>query len=194
VVWATTPGSTAICKQQVTRSDAAGAATALRASATATSIGDRISAPGSVGYTVTAVGCNGLSGAAAGPSYRYAVTQQNDPAVSYSGTWSTVACADCSGSSVAESRTAGASVTFPVTNAYAAALVVRAGPQQSTFKVYVDGTLVGTQNVTLSTAQNRFIAFTRTWPIPGNHTIKVVNNASSAAPVLDVDGLLSLSA
>jgi beta-glucanase (GH16 family) len=195
VTWATSAGSTAVCQQQVTRRNPSGATSPLKASATATSLSDRLPAAGSVSYSVAAVGCNGLSsGAVPGPAYRYAVTQQNASGVTYSGTWSTSSSSVFSGGSVAETRTAGAAVSFPVSNASAAALVVRSGPKQSSFKVYVDGTLVGTVRATASTVQNRLVAFTTSWATPGSHTIKVVNNASSSAtPLLDVDALLSLS-
>jgi hypothetical protein len=195
VAWATGAGSSAVCQQQVTRRDPSGATTPLKASAAASSVSDRLPAAGSVTYAVTAVGCNGLSsGPVPGPAYKYGVTQQNATGVTYTGAWSSVSSSVFSGGSVAETRTAGASVSFPVSNASAAALVVRSGPKQSSFKVYVDGSQVATVRATASKIQNRLVAFTTSWPTPGNHTIKVVNNASgSANPLLDVDALLSLS-
>jgi beta-glucanase (GH16 family) len=196
VSWATTQGSAPVCGQQVARAGLSGQATPLRvSSATATTLNDRLAAAGSpVGYTVQATGCNGLStGRVAGPSYTYHVTQQDAAGVTSSGTWSTVQCAACSSGSMAETRTAGASLSFPVANAYGAALVVRTGPQQSPFNVYVDGAYVGLFREGGTTNVSRQIAFTTTWATPGDHTIKVVNVGPSTKPLLDVDALLSLT-
>jgi hypothetical protein len=197
VAWASAAGSAPVCHQQVTRRAASAlVATPLKAvSATATSLVDRIPAVGSpVTYAVQATGCNGLSSAAVpGPTYTYGATQQDAAGVTYSGTWSTVKCASCSGGSMAETRTAKAAVTFPVTNAYGAALLVRTGPQQSPFQIYVDGTYVGQFREGSTTSQYRVLAFTTTWATAGSHTIKVVNVGPSTRPDLDIDGLLALT-
>jgi hypothetical protein len=196
VSWGTTAGSTPVCQQKATRSGLSTMTAALKvSSATATTLNDRLPAAGSpLDYTVEAIGCNGLSsGSVASPSYAYHVTQQNATGVTTSGTWSTVQCAACSGASMAETRVAGAAITFPITNAYAAGLVLRAGPQQSPFTVYVDGSYVGQLRADSTTNADRKILFTSTWATAGNHTIKVVNVAPSARPLLDVDALLSLT-
>ncbi len=196
VAWTSAAGSAPVCQQQVTRRVATELATPLKAvAATATRLVDRIPAAGSpVTYAAQATGCNGLSSAAVpGPTYNYVATQQDAAGVGYSGTWSTVKCDACSGGSMAATRTAGASVSFPVTNGYGAALVVRTGPQQSPFKIYVDGAYVGQFSEGSSTNQSRVLAFTTGWATPGSHTIKVVNVGPSTRPNLDVDALLSLT-
>jgi beta-glucanase (GH16 family) len=194
VSWATTAGSAPVCQQSVVRQAVSGQASPLKVSATATTLNDRLPAAGTAGYAVNAIGCNGLSsGAVAGPSYNYKATQQDAAGVTTSGTWSTVSCSACSGGTMRETKEKGASITFPLTNAYAAALVVRTGPQQSPVNVYVDGTYVGQFRAGATADTYRTVAFTTNWATAGNHTLTFANAAASTRPLFDVDALLSLT-
>jgi hypothetical protein len=196
VSWSAVAGSAAICKQQVVRHGANTTVTPFTVRPTARSLTDSVSGSGTtVAYEAKAIGCNGLSSAAVtSPTYHYHVAQQDAAGTTYSGSWSTVACSTCAGGSAAEAKTAGASVTFPVTNAYGAAIAVKRGPAQSPFKVYVDGSLINTFWPSSTTTSYRQLMFTTSWATPGNHKITVVNGAASGKSLLDIDAMVTLTA
>jgi hypothetical protein len=196
VAWGATTGSADICDEDLYRTIPGGAPTSLKLSpATATSVTDRLSGAGAVvGYQAQADGCNGLSSPlTAGPTYNYQVIQDNSPAAAYSGTWTVPSCANCSGGSTAQTKVNGASVTYTLHNAYAAALVGQQGPSQGSMKVYVDGSYVGTVSNTASTAKYRRLLYTASWDTAADHTITVVSATSSATPYLSLDGAVALT-
>jgi hypothetical protein len=192
--WTASPGSSDICDEDLYRSAPDGSTTSLKLTpATATTYTDRLSATGAVtGYQAQADGCNGLSSPlTTGPTYTYQMLQDNS--AGYSGNWSTVSCANCSGGFASQTKTSGASVTYSVRNAYAAALVGQQGPAQGSIKVYVDGTYVETVSDTASSAKYRRLLFTTNWARPGNHTITAVTATTSATPAITLDGLVTLT-
>jgi beta-glucanase (GH16 family) len=196
VSWGATAGSAAICDEDLYRNLAGGATTSLSLSpATATTATDRLSGTGAiVGYQAQADGCNGLSSPlTAGPSYAYQLVQDNSPAASYAGAWTITSCASCSGGSTATAKVNGASVTYTVRNADAAALVGQQGPAQGSMAVYVDGTYMATVSNNASSAKYRRLLYTLAWDKPGDHTITAVSVTSSATPYLTLDGLVALT-
>jgi hypothetical protein len=196
VSWTGTPGSSDICDEDLYRLTPDGTSTSLKLTpATATTTTDRLTATGAITtYQAQADGCNGLSSPpTTGPTYTYQMLQDNSAADSYAGTWAVASCTNCSGGSTAQTKVNGSSVTYSVSNAYAAALVGQQGPVQGSMAIYVDGSYVGTISNTASTAKYRRLLYTVSWPTPGDHMIKVVSVTNSSTPWLTLDGLVTLT-
>jgi hypothetical protein len=56
--------------------------------------------------------------------------------------------------------------------------------------VYVDGALAGTVALSGPTLTPRWVAFARTWPAAGSHTIQLVAVGGTNKLVIDLDGFI----
>jgi subtilisin family serine protease len=138
----------------------------------------------------------GLSGApgrlAYGPSITPTLHQETTSLATYSGRWTTTTSTAASGRRLRTSGLAGSFVQFRRTSVRAIAVVGRQGPTSGQARIYVDGKLVSTIDLRRSVARNRVVLFSRSWPTPGTHTVKVVVVGTSGRPRVDIDGFVAL--
>ncbi len=194
VDWAAKPGSSAICKQVLTRAVGAAAPVGVRlTSATASNAVDTLTLGERIRYTAQATGCDGsASPAATGPTRIYNVTQQDGDWVSRAGSWSTLTSSAFSGGTIGETYVPGASVRFYMGHVAAIALVGERGPHKGTARVYVDGVYSTTLNNYATATAERRVLWTDSFSEAGPHTLTVVN-VGSAGSGLGVDAVAKLT-
>ena len=120
-----------------------------------------------------------------------AVTQQTSSSVTYSGTWSTGSTTQYSGDTVKYATTAGASATYSFTGR-AIAWVTTKATRSGSARVYIDGVMVSTLDLSASAYAYRYIAFEKAWSASGAHTIRIVVVGTPGHPRIDVDAFLVL--
>ena len=125
---------------------------------------------------------------ATGPTIRPYLPQQTSTAITWRGTWKTVVDPRFSGGSVRYATSTGASARYSFTGR-AIAWVSTLAPTRGTAKVYLDGTLVATINLSSSTTTFGRVVFARTWASSGYHTIRIVVVGTAGHPRVDVDAL-----
>jgi photosystem II stability/assembly factor-like uncharacterized protein len=86
----------------------------------------------------------------------------------------------------------GATARFRVT-AHSVGLVASRMRGGGLARIYLDGDLAATVNLHASSAQQRRIVFTHSWPAGGQHWVKIVAGRSSTGSTVTVDGLAGLS-
>ncbi len=127
-----------------------------------------------------------------GPTFTPRRASETSASVGYkSGAWSTVTDATAHNGSLRESGTAGAWARYTFRGRDIAWIAER-GPGHGKAKVYVDGTLVKTVDLTAASDQPRRIVFAKHWSTKGEHTIKVVVSGTSGRPIVSVDGFALL--
>lgn len=114
--------------------------------------------------------------------------------VSYQGAWSTSRCSCWSNGTTRRSTTAGAAavlkVTVPAGDTSHLGLVMASGPGRGSAGVLVDGRRRTTVSTWSSAKTFRTIAW-QTELGPGQHTVRVVNAATSGHPRIDLDAVLT---
>lgn len=123
---------------------------------------------------------------ASSPSFIASVTQESDPALAYTGTWTSEPSAGASGGATRSTTDPGASVTFTFTGravAWVAPLSAAGGPAN----VEVDGVSAGAVNLTSGSAAARRIVYAKEWPTVGQHTVTITNAGTSR---VDVDAFV----
>jgi hypothetical protein len=196
VTWTAKAGSSAICRQALTRAVGGGTPVAVKlGSATATDAVDTLTVGQTVRYAAQATGCDGLAGTAtAGDPRVYKLSQQNEQWNSHSGPWSTLGDASAfSGGSIGETYASGASITFPMALGAAVALVGERGPHKGAARVYVDGAYLTTINNYAPVTAERRVLWTHSFGAPGPHTVTVVN-VGTAGTGLGIDALAKVTA
>jgi beta-lactam-binding protein with PASTA domain len=148
-------------------------------------------------FRVRAVDVAGNIGAyATAAAFRLAVTQQNVPAVVYTGTWTTSTDSTASAGSQAFATSAGATATYTFTGRNIAWAAVRAN-NRGRAEVRVDGTLVATIDLYQSstTAAVRRVVFQQAVTPGVSHTIQVrvlgTKTAASTGTRVDVDAFVT---
>jgi hypothetical protein len=71
------------------------------------------------------------------------------------------------------------------------ALVMAKGPKRGKAAIYFDGTLATTVDTYATANKNRVVMWDRELTGTGNHTVKVVNLATSGHPRIDIDAYLN---
>jgi len=161
----------------------AGATTWIESMPFGGAVADRLAATDTVGNT---------SPWAYGPTVAPVLTEQNSPKVQYGGTWNTLSASYLSGGSMKYARAQGAWASYTFTGA-AISWIAYFGPYRGRASVYVDGTYRGTVNLYSNTYQGRRVAFALNWTANGTHTIKVVSQATTGHPEIDVDAFVTLA-
>lgn len=129
-----------------------------------------------------------VGGWVAGPLLRPSLTQQTSTAITWKGTWTKVSDARFSGGSVRHASSAGASASYSFTGR-AIAWVTTVAANRGAAKVYLDGALVATIDLSAATTSFGRVAFARTWSSSGFHTLRVVLVGTAARPRVDIDAL-----
>ncbi len=99
--------------------------------------------------------------------------EENNPAITYSGSWTSSYLSGASGNYIKKSTQEGASATFSFTGKSVTLWANKCTDCEAAI-VYIDGSSAGWVNLYSSTNQPRQPVFTKNWSTSGNHTIKVV--------------------
>jgi hypothetical protein len=116
-----------------------------------------------------------------------------ETSASYSSTWTTNSFSSAWGGTAVYSTANGASATFTCT-CEALAWVTDEDANHGSANVYVDGVLKKSVNTQTTTSKNRVVVFKYGWATDGQHTLKIVNLATSGHPRVTVDGFLTRTA
>ena len=107
--------------------------------------------------------------------------------------WARTSCTCAIGDSMLRTSTKNASLST-VANGQGrkdhVALVMAKGPGRGKAAIYFDGTLVKTVDTYASANTNRVVVWDKELAGTGNHTVKVVNLATSGRPRIDIDAYL----
>jgi hypothetical protein len=122
-----------------------------------------------------------------GSTLRPALVQQTSGSVRFSGPSVTTRYAPYSGGTQRHLAAAGASVTYTTTaRSLSFVTTVSGSGNRGSAKVYVDGVLVTTIDLSGSSTAYRYVAFSKVWSPVGTHTIKIVS-VGSPVPRVDID-------
>ena len=120
-----------------------------------------------------------------GPLLKPALVQQTSTAIRYQGSTTWHSASQYSGGSERHLSAAGASATY-TTSARSISFITTRGPNRGSAKVYIDGVLAATLDLSAETSTYRFVAFSRTWSSVGTHTIRIVS-VGTPVPRVDID-------
>lgn len=121
-----------------------------------------------------------------GPSFTTKSYSESNAATKYSGSWSLLTSSVYAGGKARYTRSAGRSVSLTFYGNQVAWLS-RTGPTYGSARVYVDGTLVKTVNLSSTTTTDRKLAYVRTWTTNRTHTIRIVVVGTAGHPRVDHD-------
>ena len=115
--------------------------------------------------------------------------EENDTAITYTGSWNTLTCLPCSGGALKYSTQTGARADFSFNGRGIRWIVARAN-MLGKAKVYLDSVYVGLIDLYNPTPQYQ-VVLEKTGLSPGNHTIRIEvsgqKNASSTGYAIDID-------
>jgi hypothetical protein len=128
-----------------------------------------------------------VGGWAAGPTFQPLRYQDSSASLAYTGTWYLGQFASYSGGTVRDARVAGPTVSLTVT-ARSVAFVTTRDPTRGAARIYLDGVLVATVDLSGATAY-RFVAYAKTWSTAATHTLKIVVVGTAGRPRVDLDAI-----
>lgn len=105
--------------------------------------------------------------------------------------WARTSCTCAMGDSMLRTSTYKASLSTAVPARSSVALVMAKGPARGRASIYLDGKYVTTIDTYAATNTNRVVMWERELTGTANHTIKVVNQATSGRPRIDIDGYVT---
>jgi hypothetical protein len=126
-----------------------------------------------------------------GPTITPSLVQQTSSAVHYRGTWSRSSKTAYSGGSVRFAKAAGASASYTATGR-AFGFVTTMGPDRGKARIYVDGRLKTTLDLSAQVPFYRVQAWSARFSKAASHTIKVVVAGTSGRPRADLDAFVIL--
>jgi hypothetical protein len=106
--------------------------------------------------------------------------------------WRRVSCGCAAGGSMLRTSTRGASLSQTMTvgsHGGHVALIMAKGPRRGIADIRLDGRLVKSVDTRAKTNTNQWLVW-QSWLSKGQHTVTVVNRATSHRPRIDVDGFL----
>jgi hypothetical protein len=115
--------------------------------------------------------------------------QESSNAVAYSGAWPPAESDWALGGYRRYSWRAGSTATFTFTGQAITWVAVQAA-DRGRADVYLDGVFAGTVDLSGPTLMPRWVAFARTWPAAGSHTIQLVAVGGTNKLVIDLDGFI----
>jgi hypothetical protein len=189
ISWTGSDGSrgSGIVRFVLSRSVNGGAWTTISGLLTGTSFNTVLANGKAYRFRVRAVDRDGNTGAwKTGPSATPRLVQQTSSSIRYVKTWATTTSAVYSGGTARSSSVAGASATFTFTGR-AVALIASTGPNRGRAKVYVNGALVTTIDLSLTAPANRVLVWQRWWSTSATRVVKVVVLGTTGRPRVDVD-------
>ncbi|WIM95063.1 N-acetylmuramoyl-L-alanine amidase [Actinoplanes oblitus] len=114
-----------------------------------------------------------------------------ESAATRTGTWRTSSDTSHLGGAAASAASGDASLTWSFSGS-SAGLVVGRTTTSGRIKVYVDGDFQGYVDLRSTAPMYRRMVWTRSWPEGGEHTVRVVPEATSGRPKVIIDGLVRL--
>jgi hypothetical protein len=136
-------------------------------------------------------GAGNVGSWATAPTFSLAKWENSNPAVAYSGVWTTESVSSASGGTLAYTTQSGARATFTFTGK-TVAWVAPLASNRGLSDIYVDGALVATVSQYKSSTVARRINFVRSWSSVGTHTVEVRSLGTSGRPRVDVDAFVVL--
>jgi virginiamycin B lyase len=127
---------------------------------------------------------------ATGPVYKQFLSQETSKAAVYSTGWAVDSSPADSGGAAKYASAAGKAVTFSFVGR-AFAWVSTTGPTRGQAKVYVDGVLVKTVDLSAVSETARVQVYTRTWTTSAAHKVKLVVVGTVGHPRVDVDAFVT---
>lgn len=194
VSWTGTAGSSAICSNEAQRSTDGVTFSAFGPQYKSRTYVTDTAAPGStITYRARQTGCNGLVSPWATTSSSYNALNDNDAAITYTGTWTSANCASCTGGTMHRTAAKAAAAAVTVNGGQRVGLVATVGSTTGAVNIYVDGVkTAGIWTHATSTA-NRKLMWTSPVLASGSHTVSFVNGYTGGSPGFDLDGVLTLS-
>lgn len=188
--WVATDAGTGIATQRVSIRKDSGPWVALTVTS-ATRAVDLSLAPGHA-YTLRIRVVDGVGNATTGArTITTGLRQESSSVWRWSSGWARTASSSASGGYVRWSKTRGASASATV-NARAIALVAPRSTTRGTAQVWIDGVKVATVSLATDPLGARRLVYVRTWASAATHTVRLVVNATSGRPRVDVDALVTL--
>ena len=132
------------------------------------------------------------AGSTATVSAARTVTVSGETATQRTGTWTTAADAQHHGGAALHSSTAGSTITHAFTGSSVGLAALRT-PTSGRVVVYVDGAKVTTLDLASTTTSYRQVAYHRSWPTVGPHTLRLVVEGTAGRPGVTVDGFVTVS-
>jgi len=115
--------------------------------------------------------------------------EENDPAITYTGTWKNYTCAACSGGAMKYAGQTGANADFSFNGTGIKWIVTKANPLGKA-RVYLDGVNMGLVDLYNPTAKYQ-VVLQKTGLAAGNHTITIEvsgqKNPASTGYFVDID-------
>jgi hypothetical protein len=162
-----------------------------------TTKGFTTSVPNDFGFGVRAIDSHGNVGPLTwGPANGTKVREETpaswwNGSLSYSAGWKLASMAGASNGTVEFTKRANASATFTFTGDHVA-WYGTTGPGYGSARVFVDGVLRPIVDCHASSKHKAILLFRYGFPTFGEHTIKIVNLATSAHPRIDIDAFATL--
>jgi len=114
---------------------------------------------------------------------------EDDPALTYAGTWQTESSTAYFGGAETYSLTAGDSVSYSFSGS-SFAWVGKKATDRGAAQVYVDGTLIATVDTHRSRGMARTILYSQSWSQTGDHAVQLVVVGTEGRPRVDLDGFV----
>ena len=192
VTWTATDAGTGVATTRLDRRTNTGAWTAQALGSAAAVTVTQALASGSTKYAYRDRATDGASNTSAyktGPTFSVSLVQETANSVTWSGAWTKRGTPSASGGKLrsATAKNASATVTF---TGRAVGWVSTAGPTQGAARVYIDGKLVATVDLTAGAPVAQQIVFARSWSAAVAHKLKVVCQATAGRPRIDVDAFV----
>ncbi len=185
-------GGTGVARYELARSVNGGTWVTLSRSLTSPSFPTAVAAWRTVRFRVRSVDRAGNGGAwMTGPLLTPRLFQQTAIGVRYAGAWYAVTGSAYSASSARYARAARASVTYVITGR-SMALVTTKAPSRGKVRVYVNGVLAATVDLSAATTRYRVLAWQRTWSTSASRTIRLVVVGTPGRPRVDLDAFAVL--
>ena len=190
VSWAATDGGV-LTKYTLERRTGTGAWTKVAlASALATSYATTVPASGTVSFRVTAFDAASHTTISTSAALSARLVQQTATGITRKGTWTPYALGTLSGGSDTWAKAAGATATFTFTGRSIGFVTMR-GTGRGYVTIIVDGSTVAKVLLYRSTAQPRYIAWSKALAY-GSHTVKLVVAGTAGRPRVDLDAFVTI--
>ncbi|HXG25919.1 MAG TPA: S8 family serine peptidase, partial [Candidatus Binatia bacterium] len=186
-------GGAGIARYELQRSNDGGSTwTVVHASITGTSWNTSTSTSGTRKFRVRAVDAAGNVGPwKYGPLLTPRLVQQTSSAIRYGGTWTGRSDKRFSGGSVRFHTVAGRSATYTFSGR-AIAFITTLAPARGKVRIYLDGALQSTLDLTAATTTYQRLAWQKSFGSKGTHTLRIEVVGTAGRPRVDLDAFAVL--
>ncbi len=152
---------------------------------------ERLSATGTVRYRVRASdGAGNVSDWTVGPALQPRIVQDGSSSITYRGTWTRRESSTYLGGATRMTTQAGAKATVTFTGR-SVAYVTRMSETRGKVRIYLDGASQGTVDLGKSWYGTQpVVAWERSWPTSGTHTVTIVAVVTPDHPRVDLDAFV----